>query len=86
MHFFLPQWLCKAVGIALHFSLTAMFSWTLVEGWHLYLALIEVLCAQKRSLLKRYYILGYGEFGLLVVGLFVLFRVYDWLSTTITNY
>ncbi|XP_015773950.1 PREDICTED: latrophilin-like protein LAT-2 [Acropora digitifera] len=37
-----------------------MFSWTLVEAWHLYLALVEVFCAQKKSLLKRYYILGYG--------------------------
>ena len=49
------------MGIALHFFLTAMFSWMLVEGWHLYLALVEVFFAQKRSLLKRYYILGYGE-------------------------
>lgn len=50
------------MGISLHFFLTAMFSWTLVEAWHLYLALVEVFCAQKKSLLKRYYILGYGNF------------------------
>lgn len=54
------KWLCKAVGIALHFFLTAMFSWMLVEGWHLYLALIKVFSAQKKSFLERYYILGYG--------------------------
>ncbi|KAJ7379514.1 hypothetical protein OS493_015305 [Desmophyllum pertusum] len=54
------KWLCKAVGIALHFFVTAMFSWMLVEGWHLYLAIIKVFCAQNKSFLKRYYILGYG--------------------------
>lgn len=60
------------MGIALHFFLTAMFSWMLVEGWHLYLALINVFCAQKKSLLKRYYVLGYGE-----TVLFVVFMVID---------
>lgn len=54
------KWLCKAVGIALHFFLAAMFAWMLVEGWHLYLAIIKVLSTQKKSFLKRYYILGYG--------------------------
>jgi len=32
----------------------------LVEGWHLYLAIIKVFSTQKKSFLKRYYILGYG--------------------------
>lgn len=58
------------MGIALHYFLTAMFSWMLVEGWHLYLAVIEVFSAQRRSLLKRYYVLGYGEFVLVIVVLF----------------
>lgn len=49
------------MGIALHFFLAAMFAWMLVEGWHLYLAIIKVLSTQKKSFLKRYYILGYGK-------------------------
>lgn len=54
------QRLCKAVGIFLHFFLTAMFSWMLVEGWHLYLSLLKVFSSRKKTFLKRYYLLGYG--------------------------
>jgi len=44
-----------------------MFSWMLVEGWHLYLALIKVFSAQKKSFLERYYILGYGKTVLFII-------------------
>ncbi|XP_076468234.1 cadherin EGF LAG seven-pass G-type receptor 1-like isoform X2 [Babylonia areolata] len=63
-----PQWGCKAVSILLHYSLTALFCWMLVEGIHLYLQLVRVF--KHPSHLKKYCALGWGV-PLLVVGISV---------------
>lgn len=56
------QMLCRAIGILLHFFLTALFSWLLVEAWHLYALLVQTFTEQRKTdFRKRYYILGYGK-------------------------
>lgn len=74
------QMLCKAMGILLHFFLTAMFSWALVEAWHLYALLLQTYTKNKRTdVRKRYYILGYGEAYYLLFICITLYPVFHWL-------
>ncbi|XP_042270937.1 adhesion G-protein coupled receptor G1-like [Thunnus maccoyii] len=44
-------WVCQVMGLILHWSLLATISWTALEGFHLYLLLVQVLNV-KRYLLK----------------------------------
>ncbi|EDV26159.1 uncharacterized protein TRIADDRAFT_23992, partial [Trichoplax adhaerens] len=49
---------CRVIAIVLHFFLLSMFSWMLMEGFHLYLQIISVF--NTSSKLKLYYIFGWG--------------------------
>ncbi|XP_033097626.1 adhesion G protein-coupled receptor L4-like [Anneissia japonica] len=78
-------YVCKSFAILLHFLLTAMFMWMLVEGIHLYLALVKVFGTSSH--IKKYLVLGWGV-PLVVVGISVgvFFDNYGsdtkcWLST-----
>ncbi|XP_050415317.1 cadherin EGF LAG seven-pass G-type receptor 3 [Patella vulgata] len=63
-----PVWACKTVAILLHYTLTALFCWMLVEGIHLYVVLVQVF--QRGSHLKKYMALGWGA-PLVIVGISV---------------
>ena len=52
------QWACKTVAITLHYSLTALFCWMLVEGIHIYVLLVKVF--KRGSHLKKYCAIGWG--------------------------
>ncbi|XP_071786308.1 uncharacterized protein [Asterias amurensis] len=62
------QWVCKVIAIVLHYSLTAMFCWMLVEGIQLYLALVHVFGSSSH--IKKYLLLGWGA-PLFIVGISV---------------
>ena len=47
------------MAVLLHYSLTAMFCWMLVEGIHLYLSLIIVF--RRRNHFVKYLFIGWGE-------------------------
>ncbi|XP_063956464.1 protein eyes shut homolog isoform X1 [Lytechinus pictus] len=52
------MWLCKAVAITFHYSITAMFCWMLLEGVHLYVMLVKVF--GSGSNVKKYLLAGWG--------------------------
>ncbi|XP_071951317.1 adhesion G protein-coupled receptor L3-like isoform X2 [Antedon mediterranea] len=79
------KYVCKTFAILLHYLLTAMFMWMLVEGIHLYLALVKVFGTSSH--IKKYLVLGWGV-PLVVIGISVgvFFDKYGsdnvcWLST-----
>ncbi|XP_072027576.1 uncharacterized protein [Amphiura filiformis] len=51
--------LCKVITMILHFLYTAIFSWMLVEGVHLYRQIIMVFDTEK-SRIWIYFVLGWG--------------------------
>lgn len=59
--------LCSAVAVLLHYFFLCSFVWMLLEGFQLYVMLIEVF-EVERSRIKWYYLFGYG-FPLIVVSL-----------------
>ena len=56
---------CGVVAILLHFFFTASFCWMLLEGYQLYMMLIQVFEPSKTRLLL-YYIFCYGFPAVLV--------------------
>ncbi|KAK7097764.1 adhesion G protein-coupled receptor L4-like [Littorina saxatilis] len=63
-----PEWACKTVAILLHYSMTALFCWMLVEGIHIYVLLVKVF--KRGSHLKKYLAIGWGV-PFIVVGISV---------------
>ncbi|XP_022079402.1 adhesion G protein-coupled receptor L3-like [Acanthaster planci] len=59
-------WVCKVIAVVLHYCLTAMFCWMLVEGIQLYLALVHVFGSSSH--IKKYLLLGWGA-PLVIVGI-----------------
>ncbi|KAL5012730.1 hypothetical protein ScPMuIL_011281 [Solemya velum] len=59
---------CTAMAICLHYFVTAMFSWMLVEGVYLYVLLVKVF--KMSTHLKKYLALGWG-LPLIIVGISV---------------
>ncbi|GFS19263.1 adhesion G protein-coupled receptor L3 [Elysia marginata] len=53
-----PVWGCRVLAIWMHYSLTALFCWMLVEGIHLYVVLVRVF--RHGSHIKKYTALGWG--------------------------
>eukprot|EP00057_Strongylocentrotus_purpuratus_P016485 XP_011670959.1 PREDICTED: EGF, latrophilin and seven transmembrane domain-containing protein 1-like [Strongylocentrotus purpuratus] len=51
-------WLCKAVAIAFHYAITAMFCWMLLEGVHLYVMLVKEFGTGR--MVKKYLLAGWG--------------------------
>ncbi|XP_068597987.1 adhesion G-protein coupled receptor G1-like [Brachionichthys hirsutus] len=53
-------WVCQTLGLFLHWSLLATFSWTALEGFHLYLLLVKVFNIYIRKYLLKLCIVGWG--------------------------
>lgn len=55
------DWVCPGLGLLLHWSLLATFSWMAVEGFHIYLLLIRVFNIYIRRYLLKVSLVGWGE-------------------------
>ncbi|KAI4875394.1 hypothetical protein NFI96_018097, partial [Prochilodus magdalenae] len=51
---------CLSLGLMLHWALLATFTWTAIEGFHLYLLLIRVFNIYIRRYLLRLNLVGWG--------------------------
>ena len=58
--------LCGFIAAGLHYFFLSAFFWMFLEGFQLYVLLVEVFDHEK-SRLKWYYILGYGFPGIVVL-------------------
>lgn len=72
--------LCSAMAVIQHVTHTAIFSWMLVEGIHLYIKLVKVFSVKK--LYITYISIGWG-FPIIIVGLIAVIRpeTYDMSKT-----
>lgn len=76
--------LCKPLGLVLHWSLLATFSWTALEGFHLYLLLIRVFNIYVRRYVLKISVFGWG-FPTLVVAVCGIADVYGKYTLHITD-
>ncbi|XP_016403323.1 adhesion G protein-coupled receptor G3-like [Sinocyclocheilus rhinocerous] len=53
---------CQALGLFLHWCLLATFTWTAIEGFHLYLLLVRVFNIYIKRYLLKLSLVGWGEF------------------------
>uniref|UniRef100_UPI0037E98945 adhesion G-protein coupled receptor G1-like n=1 Tax=Semicossyphus pulcher TaxID=241346 RepID=UPI0037E98945 len=53
-------WVCRGLGLFLHWSLLATFTWMALEGFHLYLLLIRVFNIYIRRYLLKLSMVGWG--------------------------
>ncbi len=53
---------CQALGLLLHWCLLATFTWTAIEGFHLYLLLVRVFNIYIKKYLLKLSLVGWGEF------------------------
>ncbi|XP_062327963.1 adhesion G-protein coupled receptor G5-like isoform X2 [Osmerus eperlanus] len=58
---------CEALGLLLHYSLLATFSWMAIEGFHLYLLLVRVFNIYIRRYLLKLCLVGWGVPTVVVV-------------------
>ncbi|XP_068176205.1 adhesion G-protein coupled receptor G1-like [Antennarius striatus] len=77
-------WVCGVLGLCLHWSLLATFSWTALEGFHLYLLLVKVFNIYIRKYLLKLCIVGWGVPTLTVTVCGVL-GVYGKYSLNLSN-
>ncbi|KAM9366231.1 adhesion G protein-coupled receptor G3-like, partial [Symphorus nematophorus] len=61
------DWVCRGLGLFLHWSLLATFSWAALEGFHLYLLLVRVFNIYVRRYLLKLSLVGWGLPTLTVV-------------------
>ncbi|XP_068566810.1 adhesion G protein-coupled receptor G3-like [Cebidichthys violaceus] len=54
------DWVCRGLGLLLHWSLLATFTWTALEGFHLYLLLVRVFNIYVRRYLLKLSLVGWG--------------------------
>ncbi|KAM4743674.1 adhesion G-protein coupled receptor G1-like [Anableps anableps] len=54
------SWVCRGLGLFLHWSLLATFTWVTLEGFHLYLLLIRVFNIYVRRYLFKLCMVGWG--------------------------
>ena len=52
---------CIYVGLLLHYSLLATFSWMAIEGFHLYLLLVRIFNIYISRYLLKLCLVGWGE-------------------------
>ena len=57
--FMILQKLCSAIAVLQHITHTAIFTWMLVEGIHLYIKLVKVFSVHK--LYITYVVIGWGK-------------------------
>ncbi|XP_030269186.1 adhesion G protein-coupled receptor G3 [Sparus aurata] len=60
-------WVCRGLGLFLHWSLLATFTWMALEGFHLYLLLVRVFNIYVRRYLLKLSLVGWGLPTLTVV-------------------
>lgn len=53
--------LCQCLGLILHWALLATFTWTAIEGFHLYLLLVRVFNIYIRRYLLKLSFVGWGK-------------------------
>ncbi|RVE74879.1 hypothetical protein OJAV_G00026610 [Oryzias javanicus] len=53
-------WICRGLGLVLHWSLLATLTWLALEGFHLYLLLIRVFNIYVRKYVLKLSLLGWG--------------------------
>ncbi|XP_036951585.1 adhesion G-protein coupled receptor G5-like isoform X1 [Acanthopagrus latus] len=53
-------WVCRGLGLFLHWSLLATFTWMALEGFHLYLLLVRVFNIYVRRYLLKLCLVGWG--------------------------
>ena len=58
------QTACIYVAVLLHYSLLATFTWTAIEGFHLYLLLLRVFNIYIRRYLLKLSLVGWGRFNI----------------------
>lgn len=63
------DWVCRVLGLFLHWSLLASLSWMALEGFHLYLLLVRVFNIYVRRYLLKLSLVGWGEWRQLSVRL-----------------
>lgn len=69
------DWVCPGLGLLLHWSLLATFSWMALEGFHIYLLLIRVFNIYIRRYLLKVSLVGWG-LPTLTVAVCWVFSVY----------
>ncbi|CAL8246752.1 unnamed protein product [Lota lota] len=60
-------WACKVFGALLHWSLLGTFTWTAIEGFHLYILLVRVFNIYIRKYLLKLSLVGWGVPTVIVV-------------------
>lgn len=55
------EWVCKGLGLLLHWSLLAAFMWMLLEGFHLYLLLVRVFNVYIKRYTLKLSLVAWGE-------------------------
>lgn len=58
--YILFQYACMSMAILLHYFLLTMFSWMLVEGFHLYIMLVQVFKTNRNF--RKYLAFGWGMY------------------------
>ncbi|XP_072237095.1 adhesion G-protein coupled receptor G1-like [Leuresthes tenuis] len=73
------SWVCRGLGLFLHWSLLATFTWLALEGFHLYLLLIRVFNIYVRKYLLKLSLVGWGLPTLVAVvcGILGVYGKYD---------
>lgn len=54
-------WVCRGLGLLLHWSLLATFFWMALEGFHLYLLLVRVFNIYIKKYVLKLCLLAWGE-------------------------
>ncbi|XP_062380540.1 adhesion G-protein coupled receptor G5-like isoform X2 [Sardina pilchardus] len=79
-----PSGGCVYVAVMLHYSLLATFSWTAIEGFHLYLLLVRVFNTYVRRYLLKLGLLGWGVPAVVVSLVLIIDKSVYGLVTVIT--
>ncbi|KAL7866487.1 hypothetical protein AOLI_G00143010 [Acnodon oligacanthus] len=66
------QTACIYVAVLLHYSLLATFTWTAIEGFHLYLLLLRVFNIYIRRYLLKLSLVGWGVPAVVVILIFII--------------
>ncbi|AWP02011.1 putative G-protein coupled receptor 56-like [Scophthalmus maximus] len=53
-------WVCRCLGLFLHWSMLATFCWMTLEGFHLYLLLVQVFNIYVRRYMLKLSLVGWG--------------------------
>ncbi|MED6275751.1 hypothetical protein CHARACLAT_029636, partial [Characodon lateralis] len=72
------SWVCRGLGLFLHWSLLATLTWVALEGFHLYLLLIRVFNIYVRRYLLKLCIVGWGlpTFFVVICGILGVYGKY----------